>query len=112
MIQFHRDVMAEVDLFHRCTAEVAHAAQFFEVADGHAFGPAACGFHADVGFLGGEDGCVDERCNATRVMDGGIFNLQQAAVGGGDELPDIENNWLIEPPMARTQFCRSGVARA
>lgn len=38
MVELHRDGVAEISLLIRCTAEIAHATHFFEVANGYALG--------------------------------------------------------------------------
>ncbi len=59
MIELHRHVMPEIHLLARRPTKVMHAAHLFEIADGHAFGPAAVDLYADVGLFGGEDARID-----------------------------------------------------
>jgi hypothetical protein len=92
MVELHRHAVAEVDLLAGRAAEMAHAANFLEVSDGHACGPPVGDFDADVGFFNSEDGGVDYGLDAAGVMDGRTLDLQKAAMRRGDELPDIEDD--------------------
>lgn len=82
VVELHRDAVAEVDLLARRAAEMVHAAHLFKVGHRHALGPAAIQLDPDVGLLSGGDARVDQRRDAACVMDGGILDLQRAAMRG------------------------------